>query len=70
MTIVQGGMIIFPLSKRERLEALIDAAITASEAALRQAGAEGNDLARQAAADDIEEWEELRSSIQIVEATS
>jgi|GEM_PF-7094492 len=64
------GMIIIPLAKRERLEALIDAAITACEAAVRQAEAEGNDLARQAALDDITEWEALRASMQIVESRS
>ena len=65
-----GGMIIIPLAKRERLEALIDAAITACKAAMRRAEAEGNGLAQQVALDDITEWEELRASMQIIEEAS
>ena len=67
---MNGGMIVLPLAKRERLEALINAAITACEDSMRKAEAEGNDLARQAALDDIAEWQELRASMQVVEAAS
>lgn len=70
MTIEHGSMIIFPLAKRERLEAPIDAATTACEQALRAAEAAGDDLAIEAARDDITEWEELRASMTIVEERS